>query len=117
MIAGILGNNFINSCTGLTVEGTTVTAIRKWSDGGKETVSTSLPLIIESKELVEEKIYVFRTWGGIMTTREALTIVEPVDAQWILTVKFEKPAPRSAVKLISSDNLDELIDLLHNKQK
>jgi electron transfer flavoprotein beta subunit len=29
MIAGILGNNFINSCTGLTVEGTTVTAIRK----------------------------------------------------------------------------------------
>jgi hypothetical protein len=28
MIAGILGNNFINSCTGITVEGTTV-AIRK----------------------------------------------------------------------------------------
>jgi electron transfer flavoprotein beta subunit len=32
-------------------------------------------------------------------------------------VKFEKPAAKSAVKLISADNLDELINLLHTKQK
>jgi electron transfer flavoprotein beta subunit len=44
MISGILGYNFINSCTSLTVD-ETITAIRE-IDGGKETVSTSLPLII-----------------------------------------------------------------------
>jgi electron transfer flavoprotein beta subunit len=32
-------------------------------------------------------------------------------------VKFEKPAPKSAVKLIAADNLDELINLLHNEAK
>jgi electron transfer flavoprotein beta subunit len=52
----------------------------------------------------------------IMTARsKALTIVEPIDAPVnTKAVKFEK-APRSAVHLISSDNLDELIDLLHNE--
>jgi electron transfer flavoprotein beta subunit len=56
---------------------------------------------------------------GIMTARsKALTIVEPIDAPVnTKAVKFEKPAPRSAVHLISSDNLDELIDLLHNEAK
>jgi electron transfer flavoprotein beta subunit len=56
MISGILGYNF-NSCTSLTVDETAITAIRE-IDGGKETVSTSLPLIIGGqKGLVEEKIY------------------------------------------------------------
>jgi electron transfer flavoprotein beta subunit len=55
---------------------------------------------------------------GIMTARsKALTIVEPVEAPAnTKAVKFEKPA-KSAVKLISPDNLDELIDLLHNEAK
>jgi electron transfer flavoprotein beta subunit len=45
MISGILGYNFINSCTSLTVDETAITAIREID--GKETVSTSLlPLII-----------------------------------------------------------------------
>jgi electron transfer flavoprotein beta subunit len=119
MISGILGYNFINSCTSLTVDGTAVTAIRE-IDGGKETVSTSLPLIIGGqKGLVEEKDLRIPNMRGIMTARsKALTIVEPIDAPVnTKAVKFEKPAPRSAVHLISSDNLDELIDLLHNEAK
>ena len=43
MIAGILGYNFLNSCTDITVDGTNVTAVRE-IDGGKETVSTSLTI-------------------------------------------------------------------------
>ncbi|MDA7758117.1 electron transfer flavoprotein beta subunit/FixA family protein, partial [bacterium] len=31
--------------------------------------------------------------------------------------KFEKPAPKGAVKLIDADNIDLLIDLLHNEAK
>jgi electron transfer flavoprotein beta subunit len=119
MISGILGYNFINSCTSLTVDGTAVTAIRE-IDGGKETVSTSLPLIIGGqKGLVEEKDLRIPNMRGIMTARsKALTIVEPIDAPVnTKAVKFEKPAPRSAVHLISSDNLDELINLLHNEAK
>jgi electron transfer flavoprotein beta subunit len=35
MIAGILGYNFLNSCTSLTVDGTTATAVRE-IDGEKK---------------------------------------------------------------------------------
>jgi len=119
MIAGILDINFLNSCTSVTVEGTSVKAVRE-IDGGKETVSTSLPLIIGGqKGLVEEKDLRIPNMRGIMTARtKALTILEPVDASInTKAVKFEKPAPKSAVKLISPDNLDELINLLHNEAK
>ncbi|MGK0326234.1 MAG: electron transfer flavoprotein beta subunit, partial [Polaribacter sp.] len=30
---------------------------------------------------------------------------------------FEKPAPKGAVKLVDADNIDELINLLHNEAK
>ena len=119
MIAGILGYNFLNSCVAITVEGTSVIAARE-IDGGKETVSTSFPLIIGAqKGLVEEKDLRIPNMRGIMTARtKSLTILEPIDApSETKAVKFEKPAPKSAVKLISADNLDELINLLHNEAK
>jgi electron transfer flavoprotein beta subunit len=56
---------------------------------------------------------------GIMTARtKALTVLEPIEASVeTKAIKFEKPAPKSAVKLVSADNLDELINLLHNEAK
>ncbi|UFH46856.1 electron transfer flavoprotein subunit beta/FixA family protein [Flavobacterium galactosidilyticum] len=119
MIAGILGYNFLNSCTELTVDGQNVKAVRE-IDGGKETVSTTLPLIIGGqKGIVEEKDLRIPNMRGIMTARtKALTILEPVASDVnTKSVKFEKPAPKSAVKLISTDNIDELINLLHNEAK
>lgn len=119
MIAGLLGYNFLNSCTDLIVDGTNVKAIRE-IDGGRETVETTLPIIIGGqKGLVEEKDLRIPNMRGIMTARtKTLTVVEPVEASVnTKAVKFEKPAPKSAVKLISADNLDELINLLHNEAK
>jgi electron transfer flavoprotein beta subunit len=119
MVAGLLEYNFLNSCVSLTVEGNSATASRE-IDGGKETVSTSLPLIIGGqKGLVEEKDLRIPNMRGIMTARtKVLTILEPVAASSeTKAIKFEKPAPRSAVKLVSADNLDELISLLHNEAK
>jgi electron transfer flavoprotein beta subunit len=119
MIAGILGYNFVNSCIDLKVEGTSATAVRE-IDGGKETVATTLPLIVGGqKGLVEEKDLRIPNMRGIMTARtKALTILEPIAADNATkAVKFEKPAAKQAVKLISPDNLDELINLLHNEAK
>ena len=119
MMAGLLGYNFVNSCTGLEIDGTKATAVRE-IDGGKETLSTSLPLIIGGqKGLVEEKDLRIPNMRGIMMARsKALAVNEPTnDSSATQAVKFEKPAPKSAVKLISPDNLDELINLLHNEAK
>ena len=119
MIAGLTSSNFVNSCISIEVDGTNVKAIRE-IDGGKETVSTTLPLIIGGqKGLVEEKDLRIPNMRGIMTARtKALTVLEPVDANAnTKAVKFEKPAAKSSVKMISPDNLDELINLLHTEAK
>lgn len=119
MMAGILGYNFLNSCTELTVDGNAAKAARE-IDGGKEIVSTTLPLIIGGqKGLVEEKDLRIPNMRGIMTARtKVLTVLEPIIANAeTKAIKFEKPAAKSAVKLISSDNLDELINLLHSEAK
>jgi electron transfer flavoprotein beta subunit len=119
MLAGILGYNFVNSCVELAVDGSTAKLSRE-IDGGKETITTALPLIIGGqKGLVEEKDLRIPNMRGIMTARtKVLTVLEPVAATTeTKAIKFEKPAPRSAVKLINADNLDELINLLHTEAK
>ncbi len=119
MVAGLLGLNFVNSCIDLKVDGNLAKAIRE-IDGGKETISASLPLVIGGqKGLVEEKDLRIPNMRGIMTARtKALTVLEAVEViTTTKAVKFEKPAPKSAVKLVNADNLDELINLLHNEAK
>ena len=117
MLAGLTGANFVNTCIHLEVDGTNVTATRE-IDGGKETVATSLPLIIGGqKGLVEESDLRIPNMRGIMMARKKpLDIIEPTGAAADTTaVSFEKPAPKGAVKLV--DNVDDLINLLHNEAK
>lgn len=119
MLASLLGYNFVNSCVGVEIDGANATLVRE-IDGGKETLTTNLPLVIGGqKGIVEEKDLRIPNMRGIMTARtKALNVLEPVAADAkTKAVKFEKPAPKSAVKLISPDNLDELINLLHNEAK
>lgn len=119
MIAGLISANFVNNCISLEVDGTSAKAIRE-IDGGKETVSTSLPLVVGGqKGLVEESDLRIPNMRGIMMARKKpLNVVEPVEVNAETTsVSFEKPTPKGAVTLVSSDNLDELVSLLHNEAK
>ena len=119
MLASLLNYNFVNSCTEVTINGTSAKAARE-IDGGKETISASLPLVIGGqKGIVEEKDLRIPNMRGIMTARtKVLTVLEPVTANNnTKAVKFEKPAPKSAVKLFAADDLDGLINALHNEAK
>ncbi|MGC6432106.1 MAG: electron transfer flavoprotein subunit beta/FixA family protein [Jejuia sp.] len=119
MLAGLIDANFVNNCIGLEVDGTSATAVRE-IDGGKETVTTALPLVIGGqKGLVEESDLKIPNMRGIMMARKKpLTVLEPNGADAAAgSVKFEKPAPKGAVKLVDTDNLDALVDLLHNEAK
>lgn len=117
MLAKLTGNNFVNTCIGLEIEGDKATAIRE-IDGGKETLRTSLPLIIGSqKGIVAESDLRIPNMRGIMQARtKPLTVKEPIETSAeTTTISFEKPAPKGSVKLV--DTVDELIDLLHNEAK
>jgi electron transfer flavoprotein beta subunit len=118
LLAGLLDYSFVNSCIELTVEGNIAKAARE-IDGGKEFLTVSLPLIIGGqKGLVEEKDLRIPNMRGIMTARtKTLTVLEANASAQSSSVQFEKPAAKSAVKLVAADQLDELINLLHNEAK
>ncbi|CAM4362734.1 electron transfer flavoprotein subunit beta/FixA family protein [Zobellia nedashkovskayae] len=117
ILATLLEMNFVNTCISLEVEGTTATAIRE-IDGGKETVQTSLPLVIGGqKGLVQESDLKIPNMRGIMMARKkTLTVIEPVGATVTTKdVKFDKPVAKGSVKLVNS--AEELVELLHNEAK
>ncbi|MBL7472428.1 electron transfer flavoprotein subunit beta/FixA family protein [Robertkochia sediminum] len=119
MLATLIGANFVNTCISVEVEGNEATAIRE-IDGGKETIKTTLPLVLGGqKGLVEEKDLRIPNMRGIMMARKkALNVMPAVEsAQPTAATAFSKPAPKGDVKLVSPENLDELIDLLHNEAK
>jgi electron transfer flavoprotein beta subunit len=109
----------VNTCISLEVEGKAVTAIRE-IDGGKEKLTTSLPLVVAGqKGLVEESDLKIPNMRGIMMARQKkLDVVEPIEADVaIKDLKFDKPAPKGEVTLIDPSNVEKLIDLLHNEAK
>ena len=117
MLAALLDYNFVNGCVGLEVDGTNVTLERE-IDGGEEKVSSTLPMVVAGqKGLVEEKDLKIPNMRGIMMARKKpLNVLEASgETAGSETKSFEKPAPKGAVKLV--DNVDDLINLLHNEAK
>jgi electron transfer flavoprotein beta subunit len=119
LIAGFLNINYVTNCIKLEIDNENVLLDRE-IDGGKETIKGKLPLIIGGqKGLVEESDLRIPNMRGIMQARQKpLEVIEPYNfTSNTKTLKFQKPLPKQAVKLIDSENLDELINLLHNEAK
>tara|TARA_B100000767_G_scaffold213763_1_gene201146 strand:- start:8662 stop:9408 length:747 start_codon:yes stop_codon:yes gene_type:complete len=119
LVAGMLEYEYITNCISLEVENNKATAARE-IDGGKEIVTSGLPLVIGAqKGLVEESDLIIPNMRGIMQARKKpLKVIPSTDAVASLHVtSFEKPAPKGDVKLIDADDIDTLIDLLHNEAK
>jgi len=119
MLASLIEANFVNACIGLEVDGTNATVLRE-IDGGKETLATSLPLVVGGqKGIVEESDLRIPNMRGIMMARKKpLTVVEPIAFDTATaSTNFEKPEAKGAVKLIDASNVGELVELLHNEAK
>jgi electron transfer flavoprotein beta subunit len=119
MLASMLDYSFVNTCVGLNINGQEAVAIREM-DGGSETLSTKLPLVIGAqKGLVEETDLKIPNMRGIMQARQKpfeVVAPQPLSTKTSVT-KFEKPAPKAEVKLIPANDLDQLINLLQNEAK
>ncbi len=118
-LAASLDYNFVNACIGVEIDGNNVTATHE-IDGGHEDLATSLPVVLAGqKGLVEENELRIPNMRGIMMARKKpLTVVVATDVEASSkTLNFEKPPVRGACKLVDADNVDELINLLHNEAK
>lgn len=116
MIAELMDMPFVSLATKLELDGTTA-AVEKEIVGGVEEVEVNLPFVAScAKGMAEQRIPNMR---GIMAARtKPLQVVEPSAAEELTSfVAFELPPAKSACKMIDPENMDELVDLLHNEAK
>lgn len=116
MLAEMLDMNYIGFATKIDVADGTATVARE-IEGGEETDTCALPVVIScQKGVAEARIPNMR---GIMAARtKPLKVVAASDVQPLSQiVSYEMPPAKTGVKLISADNMDELVSLLHNEAK
>jgi electron transfer flavoprotein beta subunit len=116
MIAENLNQPFISLATKLDINGEKATLERD-VQGGVEVVEVNTPFVISaSKGLAEQRIPNMR---GIMAARtKPLNVVPAVAIDNLTTiVSYSLPDAKSGCKYIDPENMDELVDLLHNQSK
>ena len=100
----------------LEIEGTKVKLARE-IEGGKEYLEVSLPLVAGCQEPIAE--WKIPNMRGIMSARtKPLKVVEPVAVDsGVALQRFELPPAKGSVKMISADNVAELVTLLKTEAK
>src|SRR4051812_41532873 len=116
MLAELLDLPYVANATNFQLSGTTAT-IKREIEGGEETVECSLPLVVScQKGVAEARIPNMR---GIMAARtKPLKVVEPASIEALTKfTEFGLPPAKAGVKLVSSDNVEELVRLLHEEAR
>jgi electron transfer flavoprotein beta subunit len=116
MVGEMLGIPSVSPVMKLDIEGSKVKMTRE-IEGGKETLEANLPLVAGCQEPIAE--WKIPNMRGIMSARtKPLNVVEPKAVDKNVTIqKFELPAPKGAVKMISADNVAELVTRLKTEAK
>ena len=116
MVAELLDLPYISLATKFVLNGTTATVDREL-EGGEEVDEVQLPVVVScQKGVAEQRIPNMR---GIMAARtKPLQVVEPAAiAPLTNIVSYELPPAKAGVKLVSADNVAELVRLLHEEAK
>ncbi len=117
MVAEYLDMPFISYASKLEMESADSATLERDIEGGTEQVALKPPFVLSAaKGLAEQRIPNMR--GIMMAKRKPLKAIDPVafeDAA--VTVSFDLPPEKSAVKLIEPDNMEELVRLLHEEAK
>lgn len=116
MLAELLDMDYIGFATSIKIEGSVAT-INREIEGGEETDSCNLPLVIScQKGVAEARIPNMR---GIMAARtRPLKVVVPASVSPLTAIlSYELPSAKAGVKLVSADDMDELVALLHTEAK
>lgn len=116
MVAEILGTDYISHATKFDLQDGKAVVTRE-IEGGEETDKAAFPLVVScQKGMAEQRI---PNMKGIMGARtKPLKVVDPVACDSMTSVvSFELPPAKAGVKLVSADNPEELVKLLHEEAK
>ncbi|QQR98251.1 MAG: electron transfer flavoprotein subunit beta/FixA family protein [Sphingobacteriales bacterium] len=116
MLAELIDEPYVSYASKLDMSGNTAT-IEREIEGGKEVLSVDTPFVVScAKGMAEARI---PNMKGIMAAKtKPLNVVAPQGAGSLTSVvKYELPPAKSACKMIAADNVEELVQLLHNEAK
>ncbi|MEJ7694119.1 electron transfer flavoprotein subunit beta/FixA family protein [Daejeonella sp.] len=116
MIGEFLDIPSISIIKKLDADGTSA-SIEREIEGGKEILKVNFPLVASCAEgVAEPKIPNMR---GIMSARtKPLQVIEASDIEKLVTFKsYTAPAPRGAVTMLTPDETEKLVSLLHTEAK
>lgn len=117
MLAEMMDLPSVSAVSNMNISGSEVEITRD-IDGGKEQVTVSTPFVaVVQKGIAKEpRIAAMR---GIMIARKKPLTVVPAAAVESLSefVSFELPQPKPPCKMVDSENVSELVDLLQNQAK
>ncbi len=116
MIAEAMDLPFISLASKLEMNGSTAT-LETEIVGGVQIVEVNTPVVIScAKGMAEQRIPNMR---GIMAARtKPLTVVSPTSNDVLTAFEtYSLPAAKTACKMIDPENMDELVELLHNEAK
>ncbi len=116
LTAELLDMPFISYANNLKMEGNSATLSRE-IEGGKETMEVDTPFVVScAKDMAEQRIPNMR--GIMMAKRKPINVIAAVAAEDLATiVRYDYPPEKTGVKLIDPENMDELVNLLHNEAK
>jgi electron transfer flavoprotein beta subunit len=116
LLAELLQWPLMNVATEINYSDQEITACRD-IDGGRENVKSSIPCVVSAqKDLCEPRIPNMR--GIMMARSKPLNVIKAIDLpEFTEITKYELPPSKTGVKLISAENAEELIDILHNEEK
>ena len=116
MVAALLDLPYISLATKFELNNITAMVTRQ-VEGGEETDEVNLPLVVScQKGVAEQRI---PNMKRIMSARtKPLKVIEPVAVEPLTSIiSFELPPAKAGVKLVSADNPEELVRLLHEEAK
>jgi electron transfer flavoprotein beta subunit len=116
LVGELLGWPSLSPVMKLELDGTKAKLSRE-IEGGKEQIEVSLPFVAGCQEPIAE--WKIPNMRGIMSARtKPLMVVEPSSSEKSTTLKnFDLPPAKGAVKMISADNVSELVTLLKTEAK
>lgn len=116
MVAELLDAAFVSHASKLEVDGSTAT-VEFEIQGGAQVAEVQTPFVVSAaKGMAEQRIPNMR---GIMAARtKPLKVVEATSTETLTqVVEFTLPPAKAETKFINPENVEELVQLLHNEAK
>jgi electron transfer flavoprotein beta subunit len=117
MLSEFLDIPSISSVSGIDIQNTEIT-LKREIEGGKETIQITAPFvaIVQKGICINPRIPAMR--GIMMAKTKPLNVIQPGTIEPLVeTSVFEMPPPKAACKMVDPEEINKLVDMLHNEAK